>query len=153
MNLNHADIYSKLQQINENVKQGLKRKGIVVPKKNADGSISVGKFRIIRSDQFYTILDYNEDVLYSGINLPQTAALLANELAVRHFIDKTILDIDRKYGHAVFEESNHCKLLNKKSLNPEIKDIIRSKIDLARARKSYYRHEIEEGFRKLIRIR
>jgi len=152
MNLNEAEVYTKLRQINESVKSNLKRKGIVVPKKNTDGTISVGKFKIVKDQGFYTILDYSGLALYQKINLPQTAAVIANELAIRHFADLKILDYDRKYGHAAFEESNHNKLLNK-SIKAEYKDIIRSKVDIAKAKKEHYRSEIELGFRKLIHIR
>lgn len=152
MNLNEAEVYTKLRQINESVKNNLKRKGIAIPKKNADGTISVGTFKIVKDQGFYTILDYSGDKLYEQINLPQTAAVIANELAIRHFADLKILDYDRKYGHAAFEESNHNNLLSKR-IKAEYKDIIRSKVDIAKAKKKHYRSEIELGFKKLIHIR
>lgn len=153
MNLTQADVYLKLLQINENVKKNLKHKGIAIPKKNADGTISVGRFTIVKKQGFFQILDYNGEELYQNINLPQTAAVIANELAVRHFINLKVLDYDKKYGHAVFEESNQNKLLTCSNLKAEQKDIIRSKIDIVKAKKAYYRSEIELGFKKLISIR
>lgn len=153
MNLTIADIHQKLQQINISVKEDLKRKGIAVPKKNKDGSISVGQFRIIKDQQHFKILDYSGEILYQGINLPQTAAVLANELATKHFINKQILESDRKYGHAAFEEEYQHRLLSKKTANQNFKDIIRCKVDMAKIKKEFYRTEIENGFKKLVSIR
>lgn len=152
-NLNHSDVYNKVQLINQNVKHNLEKKGLMVPKKNKDGTISVGKFVIIKENGFYSIKDYSGEIVFRKINLPQTAAVIANDLAVRHFVDTKILDYDRKYGHAVFEESNQNKLLNKNSVNNEFKDVILCKIGISRSKKEYYRTAIDEGFKKLIRIR
>lgn len=153
MNLTHAEVYSKLRQINQHVQDNLKKQGIVIPKKNADGSISIGKFKIVKSNGFFTVLNYDGEYLYENINLPQTAAVLANDLAIRHFVNRQILEVDRKYGHAAFEESYQNKLLSKKNLKEDFKDVIRSKIGVARAKKEFYKAEIEDGFKKLIRIR
>lgn len=153
MNLNHAEVYLKLRQINQQVQDNLKKQGIVVPKKNLDGSISIGKFKIIKNNGFFTVVNYNGEFLYEKINLPQTAAVLANDLALKHFVDKRIIEVDRKYGHAAFEESYQNRLLSKKNITEDFKDIIRSKVSEAKAKKELYKAEIESGFKKLIRIR
>ena len=56
---------------------------------------------------FYSILNYCNDVVVDYINLPQSAALLANRLALGKYMDDNILIADRSYGHALFEEELH----------------------------------------------
>ena len=76
------DLYKKIVQVSTQVKMELRRKGIVVPVENKDGTVTVGNFLIVKnSNGFYSILDKNDDVVVDQINLPQTAVVVANNLA------------------------------------------------------------------------
>ena len=99
------DIYKKVKDLSKNVTDHLRRQGVIVPTKTEDGLIRVGHFKIKKSKTgFYSILNYRNDTVIDFINLPQTAALLANKLALGKFIDDNLLAADRSYGHALFEE-------------------------------------------------
>jgi hypothetical protein len=77
------DIYQKVKQLGLDVKEQLKRQGIIIPTKTPDGSIRVGYYTIKRNKTgFYSILDYSNEAVVEFINLPQTAAMLANRLAL-----------------------------------------------------------------------
>ena len=105
------DIYKKVKQLSIVVNEQLRRQGIVVPKKTPDGSIRVGYYTIKKYNTgFYSILNYRDDIVVELINLPQTAAILANRLALGKYLDDELLDTDRKYGHALFEEELHLIL-------------------------------------------
>ena len=150
------EIYNKIKKINSDVKEDLRRRGIVVPKQNKDGSITVGRYKILKDNRgFFTIVDYGNETIIERINLAQSAALLANKLALGKFIDDEVLNADMKYGHALFEETLQEKLARKsiKKNDLDRADLMFTKAKLSRLRKEHYRGEITRGFEKLIRIR
>jgi hypothetical protein len=150
------DIYQTVKQLGKEVKDRLKRQGIVIPEKNKDGSIRVGHYTIKRSNTgFYKILNYGNDVVVDFINLPQTAAMLANKLALGKYIDDELLDADRRYGHALFEEELHKTFADRsiKLQDLDRADVMFTKFNIAKYRKEQHRKTIINGFDKLMRIR
>jgi hypothetical protein len=149
-----SDLYDKIKKVSAEVQQELRRKGIVVPVKNRDGSINVGLYRIVRDDNgFYNIKSYQGDNIFEGINLPQTAAVLANNLALGRWKDTVLINNDRAYGYAQFDEELHKQAVdrsNKKSL--EYFDVMLSKCITARARKEMYKREVVKSFEKLVKL-
>ena len=149
------DIYKKVKQLGLDVKEKLKRQGIIIPTKTPDGSIRVGHYIIKRNKTgFYSILNYRNEAVVDLINLPQTAAILANRLALGKYIDDELLDADRRYGHALFEEELHLTLAerNLKSNNVDRADVMFTKFNIAKHRKNQYRKTIFNGFDKLMRF-
>jgi len=150
------DIYQKVKQLGLDVKEQLKRQGIIIPTKTPDGSIRVGYYTIKRNKTgFYSILDYSNEAVVEFINLPQTAALLANRLALGKYLDDELLDADRRYGHALFEEELHLTLAerNLKTNNVDRADVLFTKFKIAKHRKEQHRKTIFYGFDKLMRFR
>ena len=149
------DIYKKVKQLGIDVKEKLKRQGIIVPTKTPDGSIRVGYYIIKRNKTgFYSILNYRNEAVVDLINLPQTAAILANKLALGKYIDDELLDADRRYGHALFEEELHLTLAerNLKLNNLDRADVMFTKFNIAKHRKNQYKRTIFNGFDKLMRF-
>jgi hypothetical protein len=149
------DIYKKVQQLSLAVKEQLKRQGIIVPTKTPDGLIRVGYYTIKKNKTgFYSILNYSNESVVEFINLPQTAAMLANRLALGKYLDDELLDADRRYGHALFEEELHLTLAerNLKSNNVDRADILFTKFKIAKHRKEQHRKTIVIGFDKLMRF-
>ena len=149
------DIYKKVKQLGLDVKEQLKRQGIIVPTKTLDGSIRVGYYTIKRNKTgFYSILNYSNESVVEFINLPQTAAMLANRLALGKYLDNELLDADRRYGHALFEEELHLTLAerNLKSNNVDRADVLFTKFKIAKHRKEQHRKTIIIGFDKLMRF-
>lgn len=156
MKLLPTEIYQKLKQLDQDVKENLKRQGIVVPVQDKDGTIKIGYYKIAKNKKgFYSVIDYRNEVVVDNINLPQTAAVLANKLALGKYIDDYILDADRRYGHALFEEQLHEKLAtrNIKKNNIDYADLMFTKAKISRFKKEKYRVEIAKGFEKLMRFR
>lgn len=154
MIINQKEIYSRLAEINKSVKEQLKRKGVVVPVKTKNGDIKVGRYYIVRADNFYEIVDYDKEVIIEKINLPQSAVLLANKLALGKFIDSDILEADRKYGHAIFEQELQEKLAKKHMKNNiEYVGLLLNKAGINKLKKEHYRNIILTGFEKLIKVR
>jgi hypothetical protein len=156
MNITSNEIYLKIQQISIDVKEKLKRQGVVVPIKKRDGSIQIGSYSIKKDNTgFYSILDFKNEVIINRINLPQTAAIQANRLALGKYIDDDILQADTKYGHAYFDEELHTHLaercLQKKELDRA--EMMYTKSNIAKHRKSQHLWEIRKSFEKLMRFR
>lgn len=150
----NEDIYKKIQKLSEKVKDDLWKKGIVAPKSLRDGSIKIGHFSIRKnSDNFYSVNDFRGEVVVGKINLPHTAALVANGLALGKFVDRNILSEDRKYGYALFEEEVQTQLIqqsSKKSI--EQYSIMLTKQALCRNKKDQHKNAIMRSFEKLRKI-
>lgn len=156
MKLLPNDLYLRIRQLDHDVKEKLKRQGVVVPKKNKDGTISVGHYKIVKNPQgFYSILDYSNEAIVEKINLPQTAAIIANKLALGKYLDNDILNADRRYGHALFEETlhNHLGGVKIKKNDLDAADVMFTKATISKHKKEKYREEVVSGFEKLIRFR
>ena len=147
------DLYKKVIRLSDDVKKNFRNKGVVVPVKNKNGNISVGNYTIVKQKDFYVIKDKHNDIVIDMINLPQTAAVLANGLALGKFKDVSLIDSDRNYGYALFDEELHVRAVensNKKSL--EYFDVMLTKATIARAKKERYKQDILKNFEKLIKL-
>lgn len=145
------DLYNKIVKVSKQVHNDLRLKGIVVPVKNRDGSIKIGSYTIIKTDSdFYEVLDHNFDPVIEKINLPQTAAMLANNLALGRFIDKGLLETDQNYGYALFEEQLQQRAIErsrKKSM--EQFELASNKHRIAKTKKEIHKKDIVRSFEKL----
>ena len=145
------DLYNKIVKVSKQVHNELRLKGIVVPVRNRDGSIRIGAYTVVKNDSdFYEILDHNRESIVDHINLPQTAAMLANNLALGRFIDKVLLETDQYYGYALFEEQLHQRSIErsrKKSL--EYFELVSNKHRIAKTKKEIYKKDIVRSFEKL----
>jgi hypothetical protein len=156
MNLSINAIYDTIRHLDKSVKNDLRQKGIVIPKRLKDGSIAVGRYKIVKQQTgFYSILDYRNEPIVEGINLPQTAAVLANRLALGKFLDDNLLSNDRRYGHALFDEVLHNQLAERsiKKNKLDDADIFYTKAKISKYKKDRFKAEINSGYEKLIRIR
>ena len=153
MNKIPNDIYKKIVRISNDVKNDLRKKGIMVPIKNSDGSISIGLFRIVKNDAGYTVLDRFDEPVVEQINLPQSAVLIANNLALGKFKDDAVIQKDRHYGYALFDEMLHKRAVeksNKKSL--EYFDLMLTKCLISKAKKERYKQDLVRSFEKLVKL-
>jgi hypothetical protein len=156
MKLTTAEIYSKIQELNRDFKEELKRQGVVIPLRKKNGSIQIGSYFIKKgNDGFYSVLDFRNEAIIGRINLPQTAAVLANKLALGRLIDDDILQADIRYGHALFEELLHRRLAENslKSSNYDKAEVMYTKLAISKHRKEQFKREIDKGFEKLVRFR
>lgn len=147
------NIYYKIQQLSEDVRNDLKKKGVVVPVKNKDGSTTVGYYTIVKTNQGYEILDSLGDKIVEGINLPQSAILIANNLALGRFKDNDIIDNDRRYGYALFEEELHSRAVsNSKKRTLEYFHLMSTKASIAKSKREYYKRDLLNKYEKLIQL-
>jgi hypothetical protein len=147
-------LYKKIIKLSDSVKSDFRRKGIAIPVKNNDGSITLGNYSIKKkSDSFYYIVDYSGEVIVDKINLPQTAAIIANNLAVGKWIDDHVLTQDRNYGYALFEETLYKKHAeNSRKKDPDRMVVMLTKSKINRTKKENCKKDIMHSFVKLLRF-
>jgi hypothetical protein len=105
------ELYRKVQALAIEVKEDFRAKGIVLPTKGVNGIVKLGNYTVARTDKgFYSVLDARSNLVYSQINLPQTALLLANSLALGKWVDSKLLEHDKQYGFSSFETDNYNRL-------------------------------------------
>jgi hypothetical protein len=150
----HNRIYNRIQALNKEVKTKLKRKGLVLPVKDSNGLIRIGKYYIQKQNNLYTIKDISGSIIVSNINLPYSAITIANNLAMTNYVDKWKLEIDSKYGAAHLDK----EILNKKAKiyiqknRYDQAEILLAKSSIAHYKAENYRNAIIEDFEKLLRI-
>lgn len=146
----------KVEKLAHGIRDELRKKGLVVPTDNGDGTISVDNYTIVKQKSgFYVIKNFCNDTVVDKINLPQTAALLANMLALGKWVDDSLLQTDRQYGYSLFEELLAKRSIEKnaKSKNYDRLDLMCVKMSDAVARKNRAKASILNSFEKLRRLR
>ena len=147
------DLLNKLVQLDREVKSSLRKKGLIVPVKSRDGSIYFGSFKVVRNSHgFYSIIDHTNEAIITGINLPQTAMLTANDLALGKHRDPKLISSDRSYGYADFEEELYKRALARKDKNIDYFDISLEKYNIAHNKKRLHKREVMVSFEKLVKL-
>jgi len=150
------EIYAILEKLNCQVKENLRKKGVVVPIRQNNETICIGKYIVKKNNHnFYRIVDQKDRTIIDMINLPQTAILLANKLELGKWIDTDLLQNDKKYGYFLFDEVAHNKTakFNIRKKNHDKAEIMFNKSEIAKHRKEYYKNSIVRDFQKLIDFR
>lgn len=151
MNTIPEELYTRIKKVSDKVRQNLLLKGVVVPIKNKNGTISIGHFTIVKENNgSFSILDYSNEIMVKHINLPQTAILVSNKLALGLYKDTELLEMDRKYGSADFEEELYKRALNRKNSN--VSSLYVSRYDDAKLKKAENKRNIVRSFEKLIKL-
>lgn len=147
------ELLNKLIQLDREVKTRLRLKGLVVPIKNKNGSIKFDAFTVVKDrDGFYSVLDHANEPIVERINLPQTAVLTANNLALGRYKDSDLINSDRRYGYADFEEQLYKKAMAGVGKSLDHFDLSLEKYNTAHLKKKMYRHEVMKSFEKLSKL-
>ena len=151
-----SDVYDKIVGLAERIRLKLKKKGLIIPSNNKDGTVQLGEYTIIKNIEMYAIVDRHNKIIISDINLPQTAAILANDLALGKVIDSYLIDDDKDYGYALFEETLYKQILKKK-LNNNLKnydsyELILTRSLISKSKKEARKISINKSFEKLRKL-
>jgi len=153
--LTEKKLYKKLTDLAFEIKETLREKGYVIPSESKDGRVKIGNYFICKNNVFFTITDLRNNILYEKINLPQTALIIANSLALGKKINSKILENDQQYGYSYFEDLNYSRifksLLNKKDYDKC--DALLIKQETAQIRAESAKKYILLNFEKLRRMR
>jgi hypothetical protein len=145
-------VYKQIDVLSKEIKNQFLKKGIVIPTRNTDGSVRIGYYSVKKtSDGFFEIDDCHGCTIVDKINLPQTAILLANNLSLGKFVDKTLLNADRHYGYAAFEEAVQKRAMDR-SRDIEHYGLMLNKLDISRFKKECFKRDIVRSFEKLTKF-
>lgn len=152
--IKHATlVYKNLKIVSDKVRETLRARGIVIPSENSDGSINIGNYLICKSNGVYQIKTCSGTIVEDCINLPQTAIIVANGLALGKFTNYDALFLDQKYGYAAFEEELHKSHATKNiDLDDDRAELLMIRSRINRQQKNKYRRAIDKSFEKLLRI-
>jgi hypothetical protein len=155
MSFTSDQLFNNFKIIANSVKKDLKKKGLVIPIKNLDGSISVEDFIIDKdSTGFFIIKNKKGNLVVNNINLPQTAMLLANGLALGKMIDTRLCNLDRDYGFKKFEEQLFYKRATQslKNNNIDRADFLFTRFKIVQSQTNVTKSLIQRRFEKLCNL-
>lgn len=144
--------YPKLEKIANKVHDNFRKQGIAIPFYNDDGTLGVYGYNVIQeSTGFYSVKNIKDHVVVAGINLSQTALMLANGLSLGKWLDTNLVKIDQQYGYQLFE-----KQLLKRSHDLSIKrkdydraEWLQDKYQIANHKANSFKTLIDLEFKKL----
>jgi hypothetical protein len=145
--------YKKLETVAKDIQRDLRSKGFVIPVENRDGSVTVDRYTIRKKRSgLYKIENAIGDTMADHINLPQSAAIIANNLALGRWVDDRILKLDKQYGYSLFEELQAKRIIDNHKDWDKV-DVMQTKIEIARRRKENAKQGIITSFEKLRSMR
>jgi hypothetical protein len=143
------EIYQKFILLTNETSKKFRSRGLAIPMDHEDGSVSLGMYTIVKhADGFYSVVT-KHDVIAQLINLPQTAIMIANNMALGRSVG-TLITQDANYGYALFEETL-LKQSNERhrARDPDRANIMLVKYLVAKQKKDQYKKQIVVSFEKL----
>jgi hypothetical protein len=154
MPITEKHLFEKFTKLANAVRQDFKRKGIVLPSQQKDGSIQIGTYNIKKKDSAYYVRDRNNHIVVGPLNLAQTAVVVANDLALGRWPDHTLIDHDRWYGYKAFAEQAALHIAESASKKQDVDraDFSLYKAAIAASEKLTYKKNIDSRFNKLCKL-
>lgn len=150
------ELYKKITELNNSVKNDLKKNGFIVPILLNDNKIKIGNFIINKNTKgFFEIKDRKNKVFIENINLAQTAILIANKLALGKWANDDLLKLDKNYGYLLFDEQVYLRSKQQgiKNKNFDKVDIMNHRLDKLKTKKEYLKNSILINYQKLLNFR
>ena len=154
MQTTKKNLFDKVAKLARVVKQDFKEKGLVVPVRLSNGNIQVGDFVIVKSNHQYFVRDKKDQNLVGPLNLAQTAAVIANDLALGRHIDLVLVRNDAWYGYREFDEQVAINIAEhaRKDRDYDRADLSQYKAQIAQEQKLQYKKSIELRYSKLCKL-
>lgn len=146
-------VFNQVETVAKTVLKNFKNKGYVIPTKEDDGTVRFDNFVVKKETTgFYSVVDVNNKIYATNINLPQTAALIANDIALGRIVDNKLLELDRDYGFKIFDRDLFKRNLQRKKNNVDQMIYYKTMMDQAASKAKYIKSSIDQSFLKLSRI-
>lgn len=153
MKISIDKLFHKIKELARKAREDLRKKGIIVPSKQDDGSVKIGRYIIQRKNtDFYRVVGIDGELMIDNLNLPQTAVVVANHLALKNYLNKEIIEKDREYGYAYFEYQLYQRAKERSLIDPDYFDVKVSKFENSGEQADFYKQQILEQFNKLKKI-
>jgi hypothetical protein len=147
-------LFQKVEDLAKSVLTDFHRRGYVIPVEQSDGRIKIGAYIVGKnSNGFYSVTDSRNNVYADNLNLKQTAALIANDLALGKILDTAIIDIDKTYGYRLFDQQVYENAAKRKKNTLDQDVFYETRCNIARVQKEQAKQQIFNLFRKLTSIR
>jgi len=147
-------LFQKVESLAKSVLTDFQRRGYVIPVEQHDGRIKIGAYIVGKnSNGFYSVTDNRNNVYVDNLNLKQTAALIANDLALGKILDKAIIDADKTYGYRLFDQQVYENAAKRKKNTLDQDVFYETRCNIARVQKEQAKQQIFNSFRKLTSIR
>ena len=147
-----SNVYNQFQLVAKQVLTDLKSKGHVVPVQEPNGNLKFEKFAVVKnSNGLYSVQSRNI-TYFENLNLPQTAAIIANNLALGKFVDTTLVNLDRDYGFKLFEEEVYRRAARRQKNDIDQIVFYNTRRQIAKVQKQAIKDRIMKSFKKLIAI-
>jgi len=147
-------LFNKVERVAKTVIDSLKKKGYVVPSSMSNNRVNFDGYIVGRDREgYYYISNSNRDMLIDKINLPQTAAVVANNLALGRNNIENLLDQDKYFGFRDFDT-----LIFKRAMDRNKQDIDQyaywqTRYNTARQQAKSHKIAIVNSFEKLRSLR
>jgi len=149
-------LFKRVEELAHDAKARFRAKGIILPVENLDKSVSIGEYRIVKNNGVFMIYDEDGQIVQNHINLPQTALIVANELALGYNgVSSSILIQDQEYGAGIFEDQYLKQVAQKlaKKQDWDRYDTVLTKQEIAHSKAIQAKQAIRIRFEKLSRLR
>lgn len=154
MKKNNTAIFAKVEQVAKKVINNLKNNGYIVPVKKPDGSVHFDNYIVEKTSAgFYSVKGTRGHVYVEHLNLPQSAAIIANDLALGRILNKNLINLDREYGYKVFDEELFKKNIKNKKHNIDQLIHYKTRMETATHQAKQIKNSIDRSFLKLSCIR
>lgn len=152
--LTENHLFEKFEKMAKAVKQDFKNKGLVIPTKRKDGSVLIGDYVVVKRSGAYYVNNRRGHAVVGPLNLPQTAIVIANDLALGRWADRKLLESDKWYGWKAFAEQAAAALAERAYRNKDLDraDFSQYKAVTASAQKLAYKKTIDSRFDKLCKL-
>lgn len=154
MQTTKKNLFDKVTKLARTVKQDVKDKGLVVPVRLPNGNIQVGSYTIVKSNHQYFVRDKGNRNLAGPLNLAQTAAVIANDLALGRKLDAVLIRNDAWYGYREFDEqvANNIAEHARKEKDYDRAELSQYKATLAQEQKLEYKKNVDLRYSKLCKL-
>lgn len=147
------DLFLKIENTARTVIDSLKKKGYVVPTSLPGNRVNFNGFIVGRDKEGYYIQNPRTDTLINRINLPQTAAVVANSLALGKYKIENILSQDRRWGYRDFDMMVFKRAMERTRNNIDQFAFWQTRYNSARQQAITSRNTIMHAFEKLRSLR
>jgi len=149
-----SSLFIKVEKIAKTVIDSLKKKGYVVPSSLSNNRVNFDGYIVGRDREgYYYITNPDRDLLIDKINLPQTAALVANNLALGRSNVEHLLDQDKYFGYKDFDQAIFKRAMDRSKQNIDQFTYWQTRHNDAKHQAKSHRSAIVNSFEKLRSLR
>lgn len=147
-------LFIKVEKIAKTVIDSLKKKGYVVPSSLSNNRVNFDGYIVGRDREgFYYISNPRKDTLIDKINLPQTAAVVANNLALGKSAVDVLLIQDKYFGYKDFDQAVFKRAMDRSKQNIDQFAYWQTRYNDAKHQAKSHRSAIVNSFEKLRSLR